>query len=429
VQHRRHICAIVDACSTARLLAPAFAALGYSSVHIQTPRRLGPPQLSGHRADDFIDNIVHDGNFEKLSADLTGKYPGLKCVLPGLESGVTLADRLSEYFGLQSNGSGASLLRRDKYAMAQAVERQGLKIIPVLKSADFDEIRAWVCARGIETVVLKPKSSSGTFGFNICTGESELRETFARLHRSRDIFGDEVDEVLVQPLIVGQEYAVNCVSAQGHHFVTDIWRTDKSRRGQSKVYEKEVLEYVGSPHYDALAAYVSGVLDALAIRFGPSHTEVMVTASGEILLIETAARLMGSLDVSMVTEALGHNAVQLTAEAYAIPQRFLQRLEAEPLIQRKQACMVQMLSSTRGRLLRFDLERLTSLRSFHGVDFYQKPGDELVPTVDSYSSPGLIFLSHPSADVIDMDYHAIREWERNGELYLVDRSSALRLVG
>jgi biotin carboxylase len=420
VQHRQHICAVVDACSTARLLAPAFATLGYSSVHIQTPRRLGPPQLSGHRAEDFIDNIVHDDSFEQLASYLAGKYPGLKCVLPGLESGVTLADRLSEHFGLDSNGTAASLSRRDKYVMAQAVERRGLKVIPVLKSAHIEEVCAWVRGRGIESVVLKPKSSSGTFGFNICTGEDELRETFARLHGSRDIFGDEVDEVLVQPLIVGQEYAVNCVSAQGRHFVTDIWRTDKSRRGQSKVYEKEVLEYVGSPNYAALASYVSGVLDALAIRFGPSHTEVMVTASGEILLIETAARLMGSLDVSMVTEALGHNAVQLTAEAYLAPQCFLQRLDAQPAVQRKQACLVQMLSTTRGRLLRFDLERLRSLRSFHGVDLYQKPGDTLVPTVDSYSSPGLVFLSHASGDVVDTDYYAIREWERSGELYIVD---------
>jgi hypothetical protein len=137
-------------------------------------------------------------------------------------------------------------------------------------------------------------------------------------------------------------------------------------------------------------------------------------------LIETAARLMGSLDVSMVTEALGHNAVQLTAEAYLMPQRFLQRLDAPPPVQRKQACMVQMLSTARGRLLRFDLERLRSLRSFHGVDLYQKPGDTLVPTVDSYSSPGLIFLSHASGDVVDTDYHAIRQWERSGELYIVD---------
>ena len=224
----------------------------------------------------------------------------------------------------------------------------------------------------------------------------------------------------MQPLVLGQEYAVNFVSCQGRHLVTDIWRTDKSRRGQSKVYEKETLVLQDDPHFEAMTGYVAKVLDALGIQFGPSHTEVMVTPGGEVLLIETAARMMGALDVSMITEAYGYNPVQLTAEAYLVEDRFLDRLKAPLPERRRHACMVQMLSQSRGTLKGFDLARLQGLPSFHGADLFQKAGDALVPTIDSYTSPGLIFLSHADPLVIDLDYQTLRELEQAQALYLTE---------
>jgi L-amino acid ligase len=417
---RKNVCVIVDSGSTSRLLAPSFAALGYSSVHVKTPREGGPPQLKGHRADDFIENIDYDGDFDALADHLASKYAGVRCVVPGLESGVMLADRLSERLGVPTNGSALSLARRDKYAMACTVARHGLEVIPVLKTDDAEEACRWGEMRNFHTLVLKPKSSSGTYGFNICSGDKEVCETFARLLGSRDIFGEVIDEVLVQPLIPGQEYAVNTVSVNGRHYVTDIWRTDKSRRGQSKVYDKETLVYTDEPCFGPLREYVCGVLDALAIRHGPSHTEVMLTPAGQLLLIECAARLMGTLDVSMVTQALGHNAVQLTAESYLVPERLARRLDAALPPQVAQACMVQMLSTQRGTLRHVEMDALCRLPSFHGIDLYQHPGDTLKPTIDSYSSPGIVFLSHPCRDVIDQDYRTIRELEEAGSLYLVD---------
>jgi L-amino acid ligase len=169
-----------------------------------------------------------------------------------------------------------------------------------------------------------------------------------------------------------------------------------------------------------MASYVAKVLDALGIRFGPSHTEVMVTPAGEVLLIETAARMMGALDVSMITEAFGYNPLQLTAEAYLAEDRFLDRLKAPLPTRRRHACMVQMLSSSRGTLRGFDLAKLTGLPSFHGADLFLHAGEPLVPTIDSYTSPGLIFLSHADPNAIDLDYQTLRELERAQALYLTE---------
>jgi len=46
-------------------------------------------------------------------------------VLAGAETGVELADQLSELLGLRSNGTGHSEERRNKFAMGEAVRHAG----------------------------------------------------------------------------------------------------------------------------------------------------------------------------------------------------------------------------------------------------------------------------------------------------------------
>src|SRR6266568_1720875 len=105
---RRHVCVIIDAYSTARHLGPAFAALGYDSVHVQTLRTLSDQQRDALASVSYSENIRYDGDLPTLTAHLGGRYPEMKCIVPGIESGVTLADYLSEHFGLHTNGTAKS---------------------------------------------------------------------------------------------------------------------------------------------------------------------------------------------------------------------------------------------------------------------------------------------------------------------------------
>jgi hypothetical protein len=50
------------------------------------------------------------------------------------------------------------------------------------------------------------------------------------------------------------------------------------------------------PRFDQIAAFACGVLEALEIRHGPAHTELMMTDTGPAL-IETGARPQGSASV------------------------------------------------------------------------------------------------------------------------------------
>jgi len=55
--------------------------------------------------------------------------------MAGTETGVELADQLSELLGLRSNGTSLSEERRNKYAMGEAVRRAGTyKFVAILVS-------------------------------------------------------------------------------------------------------------------------------------------------------------------------------------------------------------------------------------------------------------------------------------------------------
>jgi L-amino acid ligase len=270
--------------------------------------------------------------------------------------------------------------------------------------------------------VVKPVASSGTHGFHICQDIEEVGRTFDRLIGSADVFGARVDDVLVQPFVVGQEYSVNVVSGAGGHLVTDIWRTRKRRVGQSCVYDLETLEPTASETGRVLTDHVFRVLTALGIEVGPSHTEVILTENGPVL-IESAARFMGSIDLSLVSAATGLNAVVATAEAYLAPERFHRRFSEPPPPIRHHPAMVQLLAAEEGVLTGYDLDALRALPSFHGVDTALEVGAPVARTTNSYTSPGLVFLSSPDPAQLLTDHAAIRALEAAGTLYRVETAA------
>jgi biotin carboxylase len=412
---RKSICVVVDAYSTANALPGVFLGYGFDTLHVQSSEYIPQVLMRSFRRGDFLDNLVFDGDLEALCAKLAPHR--VRCVVAGAESGVRVADQLAERLGLDGNGSALSEARRNKFVMGETVRSAGVRAMAQLQTREVDQARRWISEHGFSRVVLKPIASSGTFGFHICRGLDEVDRAFADLRGSKDIFGNVVEEVLVQPYIDGTEYCVNAVSRGGRHYVVDIWLTRKKVSGHSKVYDRESLVDPRTPVYQTLTIYTERVLAALGIDFGPSHTEVMIDADGRPVLIETGARFMGSAAQSLVTDALGINALLVTAEAYLAPQQFIARLDRPPPDIDRMPNMVQMVSSTDGVLHRYAIERLTTLATFHGVDLYLQPGDAVKRTVDSYSSPGLIFLSSDDETQLEHDYDLIRAMEARQELY------------
>jgi hypothetical protein len=407
---------VVDAYSTGARLAPRFAAAGLPVVHVQSSPRLPDFYMRAFRPGDFAENVVHEGDLDATAERLAAYEPAF--VVVGAEPGVPLADALSERLGLPSNGSGLSRARRDKNAMAEALQAAGLRTAGALKTADVAQATAWAAARGGEPVVVKPLDSAGTDGVTICADAAAVEAAFAaNLGRPNALHGAN-EELLVQELLQGTQLFVNTVSWDGVHHVSEVWRDNKLRRGANFIYDYEELLPRHGAQQDQVVPYVEAVLEALGIRFGPAHTEVMLTATGPVL-VESGARMHGSVPDEIVDRCTPSHQT-LTAEAYLDPHSVARRAQ-QPYELAAGAYCVMLISQHEGRIVGdAGLREIEALPSFAGTISMLGPGDRLKRTVDLFSCPGIIYLVDPDRGQLKADYDRIRELDAAGRVFEVE---------
>ena len=146
-------------------------------VHVQSSAQPPDFYLRALRREDFVANIVHEGDVEATAEQVARFRPAF--VVVGSEPGVLVSDALSERLGLPSNGTRLSAARRDKHLMAQALRDAGVRAIEEVKTGDAEQAVAWAAQRGDWPVVVKPVDSAGTGGVVLCETPDAIRAAFA----------------------------------------------------------------------------------------------------------------------------------------------------------------------------------------------------------------------------------------------------------
>lgn len=373
-----------------------------------------PDDVSSFVPTDHAANIVFDGDVERCAKALAPYAP--VCILAGAEQAVTLADQLSERLGLPTNGTARSEMRRNKFEMQRGIQAAGLASIPGQLTDRWDAVEAWV--RENLPVVVKPVASAGTDQVFVAATLDVAKAAFEAIVGTPNTFGDLNAKVLIQRKMEGVEHNVNMVSLDGVHRVVGLWRVNKFI-GAHPLYDRLVLLERDGEIQDALVAYMSKVLDALGVRVGPSHADVMWTDQGPVL-IEVGVRLTGQSIQEPTEVALGGlSQVKLSLDAYLDPAGF----EANAPVRYKLHKHLQRveLVSPRGGTLRAlpRLDEVRGLRSFHELKLFTKPGEPIARTTDIMTVPGVVDLIHVDGAVIEEDYATLRGWERDG-FYDVD---------
>ncbi|MFF7296751.1 ATP-grasp domain-containing protein [Streptomyces sp. NPDC008265] len=412
--HRDHpqprpVGVVVDGYSVGKYLPAAFHRLGADVVHLQsTPEFLDcvpPPDLR-----PYLANVVQDHTDpDRTLAELASHRP---CgVLPGQETGVPPADRTARLLGLPGNPPQTSALRRDKYRMIEALRAAGIRCADQLKTDDAEAVLAWARTGGYP-VVVKPLSSASTDKVSVCRGPEDVRTAVAEILGSRDIFGRHNDEVLVQSFLDGTEYIVDVVRGPGgSRHVCGVWRYDKTLVGTRPVYDRDVLIDPGAPEVEPLVRYLDTVLDALDIRFGAAHAEIMMTAAGPVL-VEVGARLDGIMDPGHHDSCLDGNQADLLALACVRPEEYRRRHPADSLYRKHREGMVVHVRTGRSGLVEAVdedvLARIRSLDTVHLAVPRLAPGDRMRPTSDLLSSPLRVFLTGDTPQQLLEDHRRIR---------------------
>lgn len=173
--------------------------------------------------------------------------------------------------------------------------------------------------------------------------------------------------------------------------------------------------------------YTFGVLDALGIRNGPSHGEVMMTPEGPCL-VEMNCRTHGG-DGAWVPLARaltgGYSQVDATLDAFVPSAAGFAALPPRPPHPFRAAGQEVLLVSTEeGRVVGTPgLRAFAALRSFVSLETGVHVGFELERTIDVFTQAGSVILCHADARVVAEDVEAIRRMEAESAVFELEHHS------
>lgn len=408
---------VVDGYSSGSQLPALMAESGWKCIHVRSAANPPDYYLRTFKKNDYIAHFEYHGDIQRLANEVKAFHPA--AVLPGGECGVIVADLLADVLRLPGNDPSTSVARRDKYTMHNCLKAAGLRSMEHFLASDRAALSEWA-ASGSWPVVIKPQASSGTDSVIFCANQRELEVSFDKLLGTINQLGERNDAVLAQRMLVGPEYFINGVSGHGKHVITEIWRADKLAAPDGGwIYDRAVLFDPTSPEMKEIVEYVHGVLDALGIRYGANHTELIVTEAGPTL-IECASRLSGGLNRPAANYAVGASQLDLVSKLVREGDSAIDAIVEAQQGHHYPLWQVQFISNQEGVVTRSSYdELLLTLKSKAWLQRAPQAGDTVVKTIDLFSSPGIVFMSHTDTDVLKADYQTVREWERTSRLFSV----------
>ncbi|HEV2885741.1 MAG TPA: ATP-grasp domain-containing protein [Jatrophihabitans sp.] len=403
-EQHRPVAVVVDLWTCSHFLLDAFTALGIDVVQVKSD----PEQAAFGAELDYLATVT--GADPAVLAEELARYSPI-AVVAGQETDVLLADALSERMGLPSNGTALSSARRNKYEMAEALRRAGVRCAEQFKSDRVDDVVAWAEAAGRWPVVVKPLASAATDNVAICADAEQVRQAAETILGTEMLWGEPNLEVLIQSYLDGIEYVVDMVSWQGRRYACGVWEYRKRQVGVHNIYDYEVLLPAEDSRVPELIDYVDSALRALGIDYGPTHAEVIITGDGPTL-VEVGARTAGNLSPTFHDLCLGTNQAALTALAYARPEEFGDRYAGRCYTALHQAWVCNTPTEVGGMVrgvhqdVVAEIEALPTVRE---LIVKLRPGWRMRPTVDLLSSTLKAFLAADSTDDLRRDYQRIAE--------------------
>jgi biotin carboxylase len=236
---------VVDCFSTGAHVAKYAKERGYRVICVWSTKEESLMDLIPKDVDVKFDATFQLDTVEGMLTDLNALPWKIEAVIAGAETGVELADALSERLELRTNGTRGTLARRDKYVMGEAVRAAGLRAVEQAICSKLAEVDVFLTQHARFPVVLKPVDSGGTDGVTLCANREEARAAFKMLHGKVNLLGTINEAVLVQEFLAGTEYVVDTLSRDGQHKIAAIWEYDR-RSGPSEsgfvCYGQKLLE-------------------------------------------------------------------------------------------------------------------------------------------------------------------------------------------
>ncbi|KAG7347744.1 biotin carboxylase [Nitzschia inconspicua] len=370
------------------------------------------------------------------------------------DPGLAHAEQLGEWLNVKyqnNNGPKGAIneARRNKFLMMETLRAAGVPVVQQQLCQTEDEAVEFASQLGLTEssfstsptrVVVKPCRGCGSDDVFLCQDLLSVRQAFDRIHGST-VFGSpdkKHESVLLQEFAVGQEFAIDTVSKNGHMKIAAIWKYDKRpANGAPFVYyatqlyssdAQEIQENVKCILYD----YLDDCLTALDIAWGITHSEVILSAdskTGKLTprLVEVNCRQHNMNFLPLTMSGIGYNVFDMLLAAYLGDDNNVhdggesvgEKLDWELLpnipSNRLNAAMIHLVNTQEGILIQvnepalYEIQAMESVWDLEVYHHFLEPGSEIKPTVDIKTDAGWVQLLHPDKEIFERDYRRIIE--------------------
>ncbi|MEO5968983.1 MAG: ATP-grasp domain-containing protein [Bdellovibrionia bacterium] len=396
---------IVDPLSSGIELAPAFKARGIPAIAVTLKHQDWLGFGTKIQSSDFLEIIPDQPDIERLIK----KYDPI-AIIPCTDESIPLAEHLISILTPQfANDPKKSPHRLHKALMQRALEEAGVPALKTLYTASETEAEIWIKESDLQDcpLIVKPPTSAGSDKVFHIPVKGDWKKAFNRvLTEPSKITGKSNETVVIQEQAVGTEYAVGTISANGKHYLAHLIKYNKTSSGERNTVFDHV-EFI--PHnteaFGELFDYTQKALDALGIRWGAAHNEIMLTKNGP-RLIESGSRMCGGPVVGFAREASGSSQADKLVEVYVDGD-----VLTKEYLFRKTVVPVFLKALTQGTVSNVEaLEGISQLSTLFNKYIWIKNSDRVSQTVDYLTSIGIVALAGDRESIF-LDYKKIRNME------------------
>jgi biotin carboxylase len=276
--------------------------------------------------------------------------------------------------GLRTHSLDTIRWVHDKVAMRERLRAAGVDPTPAARVDSLDQARAFAVRHGYP-VVVKPVAGAASSGVTVVREPRELDAAWAWAKAAEE---PDTDDVLVEAYLDGLELSVEAFSEDGVHRIVAL--TGKVKNPRHCV---ELGHVVRGPFDEtttgAVHRFTVAVLDALGVRDGVTHTEVILTADGP-RMVETHVRPAGDDIPEMIRDTYGIDLIDLLVQR-SLGARVLDRLDREIKASAdiaEHAAIWYATPPVAGRITAVSgVDAARELPGVVSVELLKEPGDEL----------------------------------------------------
>lgn len=365
---------------------------------------------------DLIENefdLIYEKDTYEETLEMVREYNPL-LIVAGTEDGVILATRLANDLDLLCNPIENIDALTLKDEMQNKLAENGIRSIKGKVVRSVEEAIEYYDEEGFHGVVVKPVYSAASVGVRLCSNRQEMIEAVKEVFNLTGVYGNDLNELVIQERINGQEYVVNTVSCDGVHRVTMIWKYNKIKTAEGgNVYDyDETVNELGIGEAE-LVEYAYDVADALGVKYGPVHGEYMIDEKGPVLIEVNCRPHGGNLDAKFLDMISGQHETDSALDSYLNPEKFnLERLKGYRLFAHG---VVKTFIVPKNLIARSSPMNSigVNLKSFFKTDLnsIQSP-QTFSKTQDLETAGGNVYLAHEDPNQLQQDVDFLRDIEK-----------------